>query len=167
MISASESFHFATLELVRSTPIKQRLICAYRRHLSSVAEEEIPPEIRPSFGQILRSLCGVKPLRGEDAVAASVRKMSNQEADECAALIVENVDPDGTASIIYTFGPMGSGVRAPGGVLHGTGIIRDGELRFQNSDGTQFALRPGIVDLLGRMTTPGGQSYEAVFKKTL
>ena len=37
----------------------------------------------------MRSLCGVQPLRGEDAVAASVRKMSNQEADECAALIVE------------------------------------------------------------------------------
>ena len=37
----------------------------------------------------MRSLCGVKPLRGEDAVAASVRKMSNQEADECAAQIVE------------------------------------------------------------------------------
>ena len=32
---------------------------------------------------------GVQPLRGEDAVAASVRKMSNQEADECAAQIVE------------------------------------------------------------------------------
>ncbi len=40
MIRAWECFHFATLELVRSTPIKQR-------------------------------------------------KMSNQEADECAALIVE------------------------------------------------------------------------------
>ena len=37
----------------------------------------------------MRSLCGVQPLRGEDAVAASVRKMSNQEADDCAALIVE------------------------------------------------------------------------------
>jgi len=32
---------------------------------------------------------GVQPLRGEDAVAASVRKMSNQEADDFAALIVE------------------------------------------------------------------------------
>ena len=37
----------------------------------------------------MRSLRGVQPLRGEDAVAASVRKMSNHEADECAALIVE------------------------------------------------------------------------------
>jgi hypothetical protein len=89
------------------------------------------------------------------------------DANTCAALIVDNVDPDGTASIIYAFGPLGSGARTPGGVLHGTGIIRDGELRFQNSDGTQFAFRPGIVDLIGQMTSPSGQSYEAVFKKTL
>jgi hypothetical protein len=38
---------------------------------------------------MMRCLSGVQPLRGEDAVAASVRKMSNQEADDCAALIVE------------------------------------------------------------------------------
>lgn len=89
MISAWESLHFATLELVRSTPIKQRLISAYRRHLASVAEDQLPNEARDSFRQVMRSLAGVQPLRGEDAVAASVRKMSNQEADDCAALIVE------------------------------------------------------------------------------
>jgi hypothetical protein len=89
------------------------------------------------------------------------------DANTCAALIVDNVDPDGTASIIYTYGPLGSGARVAGGALHGTGIIRDGELRFQNSDGTQFAFRPGIADLIGRMMTPNGQSYEAAFKKTL
>jgi hypothetical protein len=89
MISAWECFHFATLELVRSTPIKQRLVCAYRRHLAALQENEIPSEARESYGQVMRNLCGVQPLRGEDAVAASVRKMSNQEADDCAALIVE------------------------------------------------------------------------------
>ena len=89
MISAWECFHFATLELVRSAPIKQRLICAYRRHLAVLPEDELPGEVRESFGMVMRSLQGVQPLRGEDAVAASVRKMSNQEADECAALIVE------------------------------------------------------------------------------
>jgi len=89
MISAWECFHFATLELVRSTPIKQRLVCAYRRHLASLPEDEIPAEIRETFGQVMRSLRGVQPLPGEDAVTASVRKMSNQEADDCAALIVE------------------------------------------------------------------------------
>ncbi len=89
MITAWECFHFATLELVRSTPIKQRLICAYRRYLASLSADEVPSEARESYAHVLRSLCGVQPLRGEDAVAASVRKMSNQEADECAAHIVE------------------------------------------------------------------------------
>ena len=88
-------------------------------------------------------------------------------AQLCAALIVENVQPDGTASLVYVFGPMGSNTRRPGGVLHGTGMIRDGELRFQNSDGSQFAFRPLYGDLDGRLTTPQGQSYHAVFKKTL
>jgi hypothetical protein len=85
----------------------------------------------------------------------------------CAALIVENVAPDGTAAITYAFGPIGSNAGAPGGVLNGTGIVRDGELRFQNSDGSQFAFRPLYSDLDGRLTTPQGQTYQAIFKKTL
>ena len=89
MISAWESLHFATLELVRSTPIKQRLVTAYRRHLIAISAEQLPGEVRESFSQIMDSLSGVQPLKGEDAVAASVRKMSIQEADDCACLIVE------------------------------------------------------------------------------
>jgi hypothetical protein len=89
------------------------------------------------------------------------------DPNTCAALIVDDVRPDGTASIIYVYGPLGSTARVPGGVLHGTGVIRDDELRFQNSDGTQFAFRPGIVDLIGRKTSPNGQTYESAFKKTL
>jgi hypothetical protein len=89
MIIARECLQLATLELVRSTPIKQRLITAYRRHLVSLPEHELPGEVRESFGQVMQSLRGVTPLRGEDAVSASVRKMSNLEAAECAALIVE------------------------------------------------------------------------------
>jgi hypothetical protein len=85
----------------------------------------------------------------------------------CAALIVENVQPDGTASILYVFGPMSSSARQTGGILRGTGVIRDGELRFQNSDGSQFAFRPLYADMDGRLTTPKGQSYQAIFKKTL
>jgi hypothetical protein len=88
----------------------------------------------------------------------------------CAALIVEQAAPDGTARIVYVFGPMGTNPRgaggAGGGVLHGTGIIRDGELRFQNADGSQFAFRPVYADLAGRLTTPQGQNYQAIFKKT-
>ncbi len=108
MISARECFHFATLELVRSTPIKQRLVAAYRRYLAALPEDELPGDVRESFGQVMKCLRGVQPLRGEDAVAASVRKMSNQEADECAALIVEmfgsmcraNVAPERPGTVV-------------------------------------------------------------------
>jgi hypothetical protein len=89
MTSAWESLHFATLELVRSTPIKQRLINACRMHLNSLPDDQLPNEVREMFGQVMKSLHGVQPQKGEDAVAASVRKMSIQEADDCAAQIVE------------------------------------------------------------------------------
>ncbi len=88
MINAWENLHCATLELVRSTPIKQRLIAAYR-HLIPIAEEQLPTESRDSFTRMMRTFAGVPPLRGEDPVVASVRKLSNQQADDCATLIVE------------------------------------------------------------------------------
>jgi hypothetical protein len=108
MVNTWECFHSAALELVRSTPIKQRLVAAYRRHLASVPEDQLPTEAREPFDQVLRCLQGVKPLPGEDAVSASVRKMSNQEADECAGLIVEifgvmcriNVAPSRSTTVV-------------------------------------------------------------------
>jgi hypothetical protein len=84
----------------------------------------------------------------------------------CAALIVQDVKADGTASIVYVFGPPGPSTPGPGGVLHGTGVIRGDELRFQNSDGSQFAFRPGIVDLTGHLINAKGESFETTFKQT-
>lgn len=84
----------------------------------------------------------------------------------CAALIVEGVAPDGTASIVYVYGPQGSGSSVAGAVLHGTGVVRNGELRFQNSDGSQYAFRPGIVDMTGHWIDPKGESFAATFKAT-
>ena len=89
MVNAWENLHCAALELVRSTPIKQRLISASRHLTRLVDTDELPSEIRGSFAQLMQALAGVQPLRGEDAVVASVRKMSNQQADDCAALIIE------------------------------------------------------------------------------
>lgn len=84
----------------------------------------------------------------------------------CAALIVENVDNDGIATIIYAYGPMDTNGHGPGGVLNGTGIIQQGELKFQNSDGTQFSFRPFYSDLDGHLVTPKGQAYETIFKRS-
>jgi hypothetical protein len=84
----------------------------------------------------------------------------------CAALVVENVDNNGTATIIYAYGPMGTNGRGAGGVLNGTGVIQQGELKFQNSDGTQFAFKPFYSDLDGHLVTPKGQAYETIFKRS-
>ncbi|HVH81220.1 MAG TPA: hypothetical protein VM782_17610 [Stellaceae bacterium] len=84
----------------------------------------------------------------------------------CAALVVENVTGDGTATITYVFGPLVSGSKTQGGVLHGTGVVKDGALLFQNVDGSQYAFKPLYSDLAGKWTTPKGQTYEAIFKRT-
>lgn len=84
----------------------------------------------------------------------------------CAALVVESISRAGTARIVYVYGPLDASAPGPGGVLRGTGVIRGGALRFQNSDGTQFAFRPEIADLAGHMTTPRGDSFTATFKKS-
>jgi hypothetical protein len=84
----------------------------------------------------------------------------------CAALVVENVAQDGTATITYAFGPISSSNQKQGGVLHGTGVVQDGELKFQNNDGSQYGFKPFYSDLLGHLTTVKGDAYEAIFKKT-
>jgi hypothetical protein len=89
----------------------------------------------------------------------------------CAALIVQHVEPDGNASIVYIYGPEGSRSPIVGAVLHGTGVIKDGELRFQNSDGSQYAFRPRVVDgvvvdMVGHWINPKGESFQATFKET-
>jgi hypothetical protein len=88
------------------------------------------------------------------------------DARSCAALVVQDVKPDGSASIIYVYGPEGSDAQATGAVLHGTGVIRGGELRFQNSDGSQYAFRPGLVDMIGHWVNTKGESFQATFKQT-
>ena len=84
----------------------------------------------------------------------------------CAALIVENVAEDGTATITYVFGPLTTGGKPAGGTLHGTGIVKDGALLFQNNDGSQYAFQPFYSDLAGKWTTPKGQTYQAIFKRS-
>ncbi len=88
------------------------------------------------------------------------------DARTCAALIVQRVEADGKASIIYVYGPEGSRSPVAGAVLRGTGIVKDGELRFQNADGSQYAFRPGIVDMVGHWINPKGESFQATFKQT-
>jgi hypothetical protein len=78
----------ATVELAGSGSIKQRLVDAYVHHLAELNEEQMPQEIRDDFCALTRALRTARPLRGEDAVLATVRKMSDCEAKRYAAQIV-------------------------------------------------------------------------------
>ena len=88
-MTAWHRLHAATLELVGSSPIKQRLSAAYSNQLKYISGDDLPEEIRPRFLELANAMQAVKPLPGETAVQATVRKMSPVEADRCAARIVE------------------------------------------------------------------------------
>lgn len=85
---AWERLHLATTELARSGSIKERLVGAYLNHLSTLSEGELPRELREEFTDMTRAFHRVRPLPGEDAVHASIRKMSNEDADRYASRIV-------------------------------------------------------------------------------
>ena len=78
----------AALSLARSGPIKDRLADAYRNYLAFVRVDELPEVLREEFRACRDALTREHPLRGEDAVRATVRKMSNSEADELACSVV-------------------------------------------------------------------------------
>jgi hypothetical protein len=89
MNSAWERFHGAVLTLVRSGAIKDRLAEAYREHLGELSEEDLPRELREEFRDLQCTLTREPAaLRGEDAVRATLRKMSALEAEHVAASVV-------------------------------------------------------------------------------
>jgi hypothetical protein len=88
MSTTWEQLEGAALSLVRSGPIKERLVDAYRNHLAFVIVEDLPESLRAPFCACHEALTREPPLRGEDAVRATVRKLSNHEADELALSVV-------------------------------------------------------------------------------
>lgn len=88
MNAAWESLHLASQELASCSNIKQRLITAFSKHLEELDAQQLPKEMRGEFQSIIRQMTCVRPLRGETAVVATVRKMSVEEAGACAQRIV-------------------------------------------------------------------------------
>jgi len=87
-MSAWGKLHAATLELAKASPIKQRLACAFSKHLKYLDAAQLPPALRCEFHDLVRGLEAVSPLPGETPVQATVRKMSAEDADVYAARIV-------------------------------------------------------------------------------
>lgn len=90
--AAWESLYKATLELAKPSAQKQRLTDAFTRYLLDLPTHEMPGELRQDFEALRLSMTRVRPLAGESAVAATVRKMSIGEADACAARIIALLD---------------------------------------------------------------------------
>lgn len=88
MSSAWEHFFAATVVLASAGPIKHRLAEAFRDHLAGLDEDELPREIRDEYTSLSSTMSCVRPMRGENAVLATVRKMSDSEAGGCAVRIV-------------------------------------------------------------------------------
>ena len=85
-----EIFQGATFSLARSGALKERLTEAYRNHLCCIDETELPRELRDDFKSFSRALTRERPLlRGEDAFRATIRKMSNGEAEAAATSVVK------------------------------------------------------------------------------
>jgi hypothetical protein len=88
MSSVWESFVAATAILASAGSVKHRLAEAYSAHLASVDEDDLPREIREEFCSLSSCLSCVRPMRGETAVQATVRKMSDRDAGQFATRIV-------------------------------------------------------------------------------
>ena len=85
-----EKFQQATIALARSGAIKERLDNAYRNCLCTIAEDDLPKEFRDEFRAFSRALTRERPiLRGEDALRATLRKMSCNEAEDIACAVVQ------------------------------------------------------------------------------
>ncbi|MDH3351305.1 MAG: hypothetical protein OEM51_07135 [Gammaproteobacteria bacterium] len=83
-----ERFYAAVSVLAGHGHIKQRLIKAYEDNLVEISEDELPIAIKQTFSDLKHQMNRVTPLNGEGAICASVRKMSVDEAAECAVVIV-------------------------------------------------------------------------------
>ena len=83
-----DRFYAAVSVLASHGHIKQRLMKAYEEHLEGINEDELPVGAQQPFVELQQDMHRVAPLNGEGTICASVRKMSPEEAGECAVRIV-------------------------------------------------------------------------------
>ena len=89
MSSNWEHFRHAAAVLVGPGPVKQRLADAFVGHLRAVDLDSLPADVLPRFRELSTALQSSPPTCGLNAVVATVRKMSEQEAGQRAAQVLE------------------------------------------------------------------------------
>jgi hypothetical protein len=87
-MSTLQMLQEAALKLASDGTVKDRLLEAYCDHLTSLDESNLPKEFRDEFAEMCRAMHRERPMPRENAVRASVRKMSSDEAHRYASLVV-------------------------------------------------------------------------------
>ncbi len=88
MTNHVDRFYAALNVLAGHGHIKQRLTRAFEDNLVDIDEDELPIALKQAFADLRQSVTRFAPLNGESAICATVRKMSPEEASECATQIV-------------------------------------------------------------------------------
>ena len=84
-----EEFRAALQVLVGTGPVKQRLVDAYRHHLAALREQDLPDAVRDKFVALRAAMHEAPATGGLTAPEASVRKMSEKDAAQHAAALLE------------------------------------------------------------------------------
>lgn len=79
----------AVLQLIGAGPVKQRLCEASLRHLCDVDPARLPPDVAERYQELMHALSTAPATGGLGRVGATVRKMSEQEAADCAVQVLD------------------------------------------------------------------------------
>jgi hypothetical protein len=88
MESTLDLLQRAAHRLAQDGSIKDRLADAYASHLLEIDADDLPDAVRDEFAAMCEAMHRERPLPRESVIRASVRKMSNEEAGQYAALVV-------------------------------------------------------------------------------
>jgi hypothetical protein len=89
MSTSWERFRDAAVVLAGGGPVKQRLTDAYQRFLCELDPADLPHDLHGPYGLLVTALQSGQRIGTLDAVAASVRKMSEADAARHAQSIVQ------------------------------------------------------------------------------
>lgn len=89
MAAVWNMFDGAVRVLVGVGPVKQRLIEAWRDHLATLQEKDVPEALRPRLATLRHAMNMSRPTGGLSVAEVSVRKMSEKEAADHAVRILE------------------------------------------------------------------------------
>ncbi len=89
MFNHVNRFYTAVSVLAGHGHIKQRLVKAYEENLAVIEDEDLPIAVKQSFADLRHMMSRIDPVKREGRIRASVRKMSVDEADECAHKMID------------------------------------------------------------------------------